>query len=348
MRQIWIPKAGPPEVLELREARDPLPARGELRIRVEATGVNFADIMGRLGIYPDLPKMPVVVGYEVAGKIDTVGQDVESDWIGRDVLAMTRFGGYSDVVCVPERQVWTRPPGMSAEEGAAIPVNYLTAHQLLVVMGGLRAGETVLVHSAGGGVGIAAIQIARALGAEVIGTASAGKHDFLKSLGVAHCIDYTRENFEQRVREVTNGRGVELAIDPVGGKSFKQSYRSLSPTGRLGVFGMSAAAPGKTRKLMGFLKAAVQTPWLTFNPARLMNDNKGVFGVNLGHLWEEIDRISSWTETLLEQYRAGAIKPVIAERFPLERAADAHHYIQDRKNIGKVVLVTGSGSESAA
>lgn len=339
MRQIWIPKAGEPEVLEVREARDPLPKRGELRVRVEASGVNFADIMGRMGIYPDLPPMPVVVGYEVAGRVDAVGEGVESDWVGRDVLAMTRFGGYSDVVCVPEVQIQARPAGMTAQQGAAVPVNYLTAHQLLVVMGGLRAGDTVLVHSAGGGVGIAATQLARAIGATVIGTASAGKHDFLKSIGVAHCIDYRSEDFEARVREITGGRGVELAIDAVGGDSFKKSFRSLAATGRLGMFGMSAAATGKRRSLAGFLRAAASTPWLTFNPVRLMNENKGAFGVNLGHLWEEVDRVQGWLERLLEQYTAGEIAPVIARTFSFDEAAQAHHYIQDRRNTGKVLLV---------
>src|SRR4029453_11807242 len=188
MRQVWIPKAGPPEVLELREARDPLPKPGEVRIRVAAAGVNFADVMGRMGMYPDLPPMPVVPGYEVAGRIDTVGEGVESDWVGRDVLAMTRFNGYADAVCVPEAQAFARPAGMSAEEGAPLPVNYLTAFQLLHVMGSLRSGETVLVHSAGGGVGIAAIQLAKHAGARVFGTAPAGKHDRLKGLGVAACI----------------------------------------------------------------------------------------------------------------------------------------------------------------
>jgi NADPH:quinone reductase-like Zn-dependent oxidoreductase len=339
MRQIWIPKAGPPEVLELREAPDPIPRRGEARIRVEAAGVNFADIMGRLGLYPDLPPMPVVVGYEVAGRVDAIGDGVPSDWVGRDVLAMTRFGGYSDVLCVPESQVLVRPEGMSAAEGAALPVNYLTAYQLIEVMGGLRAGETMLVHSAGGGVGIAAIQLARHLGARTIGTASAGKHDYLKGIGLDHAIDYTREDFEARVREITEGRGVELVLDAVGGKSFKKSYRALAPTGRLGMFGFSAAATGKTRSWLSFLRAAAQMPWLQFTPLALMNQNKGVFGVNVGHLWNEIDRINRWMEALLGYYREGAIRPVVATSFPFAEAAAAHHYIQDRKNVGKVLLV---------
>lgn len=339
MRQIWIPKAGPPEVLELREAPDPLPGPGEVRIRVEASGVNFADVVGRLGQYQDLPPMPVVVGYEVAGRVDSVGDGVADDWLGRDVLALTRFGGYSDVLCVPEAQAHARPAGMSAEEGAALPVNYLTAWQLVRVMGGLRAEETLLVHSAGGGVGIAAIQIARWIGARVFGTASAGKHDALKSLGVAACIDYTREDFEARVRELTHGRGVELVIDAVGGSSFKKSYRSLAPSGRLGMFGISSAATGKTPSRLSLLRTVLSMPWLQFNPVSLMNENKGAFGVNMGHLWDEVDRVNGWMESLLGIYAEGAIRPIIAERFPFDRAAEAHHYLQDRKNLGKVLLV---------
>ena len=339
MRQIWIPKAGPPEVLQLRDALDPLPGQGELRIRVEAVGVNFADIMGRLGLYPDLPRMPVVPGYEVAGRIDAVGEGMEVDWIGRDVLAATRFGGYADVVCVSEHQVFVRPPEMTAAEGAALPVNYLTAYLLIEVMGGLSSGESVLIHSAGGGVGIAAIQLARRIGARIIGTASSGKHDFLKSIGVDHCIDYTQEDFEQRVRELTQGTGVELVIDAVGGTSFKKSFRALAPTGRMGMFGVSSSVTGKQRSRLASLRTALSMPWLQFNPLVLINQNKGVFGVNLGRLWEEADRLSAWMEVLLQYYRRSVIRPVISEKFPFTEAAEAHHYIQDRKNIGKVLLL---------
>src|SRR6516162_6689295 len=126
MRQIWITRAGPPEVLAVKEAPDPEPKADEVRVRVEASGVNFADILGRMGLYPDLPPLPVVPGYEVSGRVDAIGREVEGDWSGRDVIAMTRFGGNADTVCVPAKQVFRRPPGTSALEGAAIPVNYFT------------------------------------------------------------------------------------------------------------------------------------------------------------------------------------------------------------------------------
>jgi NADPH:quinone reductase-like Zn-dependent oxidoreductase len=338
MRQIWITKAGPPEVLQVREAPDSEPKPGEVRIRVEASGVNFADIMGRMGVYPDLPPIPVVPGYEVSGRIDAVGSGVAQEWIGRDVIALTRFGGYADVVCMPVNQVFVRPPGLTAIEGAAIPVNYFTAWQLIVVMGALKPSETVLIHSVGGGVGIAATQLARHIGASVIGTASAAKHAELRALGVDHLIDYRTENFETRTRALTNGRGVELILDAVGGESFKKGYRVLAPTGRLGMFGVSSLAPGKQRNLTALFSMLVGTPWFQFNPLTLMNANKGVFGVNLGHMWGEIDRLHGWGEQIMELAAKGVLKPRIARVFRFDEAPQAHHYIQDRQNIGKVLL----------
>ncbi|MBI3375221.1 MAG: zinc-binding dehydrogenase [Betaproteobacteria bacterium] len=339
MRQIWITQPGAPEVLRVKEAPDPEPGAGTLRIRVEASGVNFADILGRMGLYPDLPAIPVVAGYEVGGRVDAVGAGVDPDWVGRAVFALTHFGGYADVVCVPANRVFARPDDMSAEQGAALPVNYFTAWQLIVVMGGLKAGETVLVHSAGGGVGIAAAQIARHIGATVIGTASASKHAALRGLGVDHLIDYRSEDFEVRAREITRGRGVELILDAIGGESFKKGYRLLSPTGRLGMFGISSAATGKRRNIVSMLRTMASMPWLQFTPVSLINENKGVFGVNLGHLWGEVDRIRAWADRLLELWRNGVVRPQIARRFSFDEAPAAHHYIQDRKNFGKVLLI---------
>ncbi len=339
MRQVWIERFGKPEVLKLREAADPLPGPRQVRVRVEAIGVNFADVMGRLGIYPDLPPIPVVPGYEVSGKVDAVGAEIEPDWIGRDILALSHFGGYSDTVLVPEAHLVTRPPDMSAPVGAALLVNYLTAWQIMEVMGGLRAGQVVLVHSAGGGVGLAALQLAKRIGAQVIGTASVAKHDALKRFGLDVAIDPAREDFEKRVRELTRGRGVDLVLDAVGGNSWRKSYRSLSPTGRMAMFGMAAAAGGKRRSLLRLLWTSARVPWFHFHPLRLMNENRGVFGVNLAHLWEEIDRVNGWLDALMGCWKRGEIAPVISATFPLDQAAEAHHFLQDRKNIGKVVLI---------
>src|SRR5262245_27231689 len=189
MRQVVITKAGPPEVLKVVEAPDPVPREGEVRIAVRAAGVNFADVMARLGLYPDAPPLPAVVGYEVAGVVDAVGSPDVPFKPGDRVFAFTRFRGYSTCVVVPALFVYPTPPRMSDVEAAAIPVNYLTAYVALETLAHVRAGETVLIHGAGGGVGIAATQIAKQRGASVIGTASAAKLDAIRSLGVDYPID---------------------------------------------------------------------------------------------------------------------------------------------------------------
>ena len=193
MRQIWIPRTGAPEVLELRQASDPEPGPGQIRVRVAAAGVNFADILARMGLYPDAPPLPAVVGYEVAGTVDAVGAGVGDVAPGSRVAALVHFGGYSDTMLVPAAQAIPLPADLSFEKAAAIPVNYVTAWIMLVHLANVQAGQRVLVHAAAGGVGQAALQICRWRGAEVIGTASASKHERLRAAGVAHAIDYTRE-----------------------------------------------------------------------------------------------------------------------------------------------------------
>ncbi len=337
MRQVVIPKYGPPSVLAVREAPDPEPGRGEVRVRVEATGVNFADILARMGLYPDAPPLPMVVGYEVAGRVDKVGPGVQGLAVGDEVLAMTRFKGYSDVVVARPPLVLKRPKGMSAEEGAALPVTYLTAWHAMIVIGNLRKGERVLIHSAGGGVGTAALQIARLVGAETFGTASAGKHATLKKMGLDHAIDYTRDDFEVEVKRLTGGKGVHLVLDPVGGASWRKGYRLLAPTGRLCVFGFSEMARGRTtRSIVKALKEFVTVP--RFGPIDLMNRNAGVFGVNMGHLWGEVDLLGEEMRALLSHYEAGRLKPIVDRTFPFAEAAAAHGFIQERKNLGKVLL----------
>ena len=197
MRQIWITRKGGPEVLELREAPDPKPKDGEVRIRVRASGVNFADTMARVGLYRDAPPLPCVVGYEVAGTIDQAGAGVPASRIGERVVTFTRFGGYSELVCVPQDWALRIPERTSFSEAAALPVQWVTAWHMIVFLGNLRRGQRMLVQAAAGGVGTAAIQIAKRIGAEVIGTASAGKHARLKELGLDHAVDYRNEDFEE-------------------------------------------------------------------------------------------------------------------------------------------------------
>lgn len=337
MKQIVIPRIGGPDVLELREAADPRPGPGEVLVDVEAAGVNFADIVARMGLYPDAPPLPAVVGYEVAGRVASVGDGTRALPEGSRVLAMTRFGGYADKVVVPSLQVAAIPEGLSFAEAAAIPVTYLTAWLCLVELGHVRAGHRVLVHAAAGGVGQAAVQICRAFGAEIIGTASPSKHARLREAGVAHCIDYTSQDFEPAVLELTGGRGVDIVLDSVGGASAKKSYRVLGPMGRLFIFGVSALAPGKRRSIVAALRGVLAMP--RFGAIRLMNDNRGVFGVNLGHLWDRAEDLRQMLEAILARVESGELRPVVDRTFTFEEASAAHAYLQDRKNFGKVVLV---------
>ena len=337
MRSVWIPRIGPPEVLELRELPDVVAGPGEVRIRVAASGVNFADVMARMGLYPDAPKLPCVVGYEVAGTVDQVGPGVTDVATGDRVITPTRFNGYADLVVVPAGQTAPLPDGMTFEEGAAVPVNYLTAILMLEVLANVRRGDTVLVHGAGGGVGLAAVQLCRIYGAEVIGTASRGKHEALRAAGVAHAIDYRTQDFESETRRLTGGRGVDVVLDPIGGENLRKSYRTLAPLGRLVAYGVSSMAPTTSRRVHTALWQLLRMPRFGF--VRLMNENHGVLGFNLGHLWDETARLRTYLAKVLDYYRAGQVRPVVARTFPLAEAAAAHAFMQARENVGKIVLL---------
>ena len=336
MRQVWITKAGAPEVLQVREAKDPEVGEGQVRIRVKAAGINFADLMARVGLYPDAPKLPCVVGYEVSGLIDQVGAGVTDFKEGDRVFGMPRFGGYTDTLAINADQVFRLPAKMTFEEGAALPVVYLTAYTMMFFTGNLREGSSVLIHSAAGGVGIAAIQLAQTRRCTIIGTASPSKHDFLRERGVHHPID-SRADYVQATRSIVGEKGLDLILDPVGGKSWSDGYDLLGPCGRLVAFGLSAAASGKKRSLF---HAAMQVIGIRkYNPMKLMDDNKTVSGVNMGHLFGRLDLLRPQFEALLDLYEAGKIAPHVDKSFTFDDAAAAHHYIHDRKAIGKVVLV---------
>jgi NADPH:quinone reductase-like Zn-dependent oxidoreductase len=256
--------------------------------------------------------------------------------MGDRVVALTRFGGYASEAIVNEGYVFPFHADLSDAEAAALPVNYLTALIALYRMANIAAGETVLIHGAGGGVGIAAIQLARLRRATIIGTASTMKHPALRSLGVEHLVDYRTANVEREVRRMTGNRGVDVVLDPVGGQSFRTSYRLLAPLGRLVMFGVSSISRGERRNWLHAARAIMQMP--RFKPLSLINHNRGIFGLNLAHLWDERGQLASSMQFLLEEVGAARLLPVIAKTFPLERAGDAHRYMQGRGNIGKIVL----------
>ena len=340
MRVVEISRNGPPEVLRVAERPDPPVGPGEVRVAVRAAGINFADTMARAGVYPDAPKPPSVVGYEVAGEVESVGDGVEDYKPGDRVIAGTRFNGYAELVSAPVDQIVPLPDSLSFEQGAAFPVNYGTAWAALVIMGGLDAGERVLIHAAAGGVGISATQIAKVRGAEVFGTASASKHEAITAQGVDHAIDYRSEDFQEAVMRITGGEGVDVVMDAIGPSSFRKSYRCLRPGGRLIMYGASEMQTGESRDLAAVLKGLVKMPTATmpwWQSLGVMNQNKGVFGLNMLSWWdrEGLDRV---LEPLAPLLADGSLVPVVAEAFPFDRAADAHRFIAERKNVGKVVL----------
>lgn len=337
MRAIWIEKHGGPDVLRVRETPDPELEPGHVRVRTRAVGLNFAEVSARQGLYPDAPKPPCVVGYEGAGVVDAVGAGVTRWAPGDRVVFLSRFGGHASVVCVADNQLFRMPDEMPFEEGAALPVNYLTAYHMLFAVRRIRRGDTVLIHMAAGGVGTAVLQLCRTVeGVTTIGTASAKKHDYVRGHGCDHVIDYRSVDYVDEVRKVTNGRGVDVVLDALGGPDWKKGYSLLAPGGLLIAFGMAnLAAPGK-RNLFRVLGQILGQP--LYNSMTLMNDNRGVAGVNMGHLWDDVPLLTGEAEALVELYRQGKIRPHVGGVFPFSRAAEAHGELEHARNVGKIVL----------
>jgi synaptic vesicle membrane protein VAT-1 len=295
-----------------------------------------------VGLYPDAPKPPCVLGYEVSGEVESVGDGVISPSVGDRVVAGTRFGGHAELVSVPAGQVLPLAERLSFEQGAAVPVNYVTAYCGLVVMAGLKRGERALIHSAGGGVGTAAVQIARQLGAEVFGTASAAKHEAIRELGVDHPIDYRTQDFEVEIKRITDDGGIDVAFDALGPSSFRKDYRLLRPGGRLVMYGLAEAQEGTGRSLPAVIRSLATMPFAGlpwWKSVGLMNENKGVFGLNMLSWWDREGDMERITGSLVEDLEAGRLEPIVAESFSFDRAGDAHTYLGERRNIGKVVLV---------
>jgi len=341
VKAVVLTGTGGYDVLQVRDMPDPEVGPGQVRIAVKAAGINFADTMARIGLYPDAPKPPCVLGYEVAGEIESVGEGVSDHAVGDRVVAGTLFNGQAELVTVPADQALPLPDKFSFEQGAAFPVNYGTAYAALIVMGSLRKGNRVLIHAAGGGVGISATQIARNEGAEIFGTASASKHDAIRAQGVTHAIDYRNQDFEAEVMRLTDGEGVDLVIDALGPTSFRKDYRLLRPGGRLVMYGLSENSKEGKRSLPLTLKSLATMPTATvpwWKSLMAMNENKGVFGLNMLKWWEKEGSLDRVVEPLMAELDAGRLEPVVAEAFPFERAGDAHKFIAERRNVGKVVL----------
>ena len=343
MQAVVQTRVGGPEVFEVQDRPDPRLGERDVRIAVRAAGLNFADTIARVGLYPPAPKPPCVLGYEVSGLVEAVGPAVTGVSVGQRVMAGTRFGGQAEVVVVPEDSVLPLPERLSFAQGAAFVVTYATAYAALHVLGGMREGDRVLIHAAAGGVGIAATQLARNAGAEIFGTASASKHDAIRGHGVQHPIDYRTTDFAAEVQRILGGRRrcLDLVIDALGPRSFRRDYRLLRPGGRLVMYGLSEAFDERGRNLRRLLGSALRMPRATmpwWNVTRMLNTNRGVASLNLLTWWDTDGNLDRVIRPLLADLQAGRLEPVVSEVFPFSRAGDAHRALAERRNVGKVVL----------
>ena len=324
MRAVVCNAWGPPEALAVEDVPAPAPGPDEVLIRVRACGVNFADALIVQGKYQEKPPLPFTPGLEVAGEVVAMGRDVGGLATGQRVVALCGTGGYAEAVTAPASVTARIPDTMPYETAAGFMVAYGTAHIGLAHRARLRKGETLLVHGAGGGVGLAAVEVGNAMGATVIATAgSADKRSLAKAHGAAHVIDYRAGAFKDVVKVLTDGRGADVVFDPVGGKVFAQSMRCIAWEGRLLVVGFAAGD-------------------IPDVPAGLvLVKNISMVGVFWGaYRKHEPTLITRSLRRLFAWYDEGALRPVVSETLPLERAADAMQRLLRREARGKIVLTT--------
>ncbi len=332
-----ITRFGGPEVLRVEERPDPAVGPDEVAVDAAFAGLNFAEVSARVGLYPDAPTPPMVVGYEVSGTVAQVGEQVSGFAQGDRVFGLVRFGAHASKVVLKAVQLRKVPASLTLEEAAAMPVNYLTAFHMLFHVMTLKPKAKVLIHMAAGGVGLAAIQLAREVpGVELFGTASASKHALLKEAGLHHPIDYHSADYAEEVRQLTGGRGVDVVLDALGGHDWKKGYELLAPAGHLIAFGWANMVGGERRNLLKVGLEFTRQP--RFTGYRLMDANKTVSGVNMGHLWGETELLGAHLDRLIALAEAGKVKPHVDQVFPLSRGGEAHQHMQARKNVGKVLL----------
>ncbi len=333
MKALWLVKRGS---WEIRETPVPRPKPGGVRVAVRAFGLNFAELMASQGLYPDAPKLPAILGYEIAGQIDAVGEGVDASRIGERVVAFTHFGGHAEFCCLPSQDALPIPATMSFEAAATLPVTYLTAYHMLFFAANLRAGESVLVQMAAGSVGTAVLQLCRTVAdVTTFGTASAGKHQVLRVNGCTHPIDYHAIDYAAEVRRLTDGRGVDVVLDPLGSRDTSKGYQLLRDGGRIIVYGF-ANLQRRRFSPIHVLGQLARVP--RFSPLRLMKDNRGVIGVNMGHLVGRADLLHGEMQALLALFEQSKIAPVIDCVLPLEDGAQGYDRIASGKNVGKVIV----------
>lgn len=330
MRAVVITKPGGPEVLELREVELPEPSAGEVRVRIRASAVNRADLLQRMGAYPPPPDSPRdIPGLEIAGEVDAVGAGV-SEWTKGDrVFGVVGGGAYAEAVTVHARTLARIPEGLDFTEAAAVPEAFVTAYDAMVLQAGLGAGDAVLVHAVGSGVGTAAVQIARAIGARSIGTArSEAKLERAKELGMTAGVVPTAPGgspvFAEEVKKLTAGAGADVVLELVGGNYVPESLAALAPKGRLVLVGLLAGTRADV-DLGVILRRRLRVLGTVLRARPL--EEKILAAQTLGH-------------ALAPLFASGALRPVIDRVLSLDEAAEAHAYVATNAGFGKVVLTT--------
>jgi len=330
-KRIVITKFGEPEVLKLiEESTLPEPKTGEVRVKILKAGANFTDIMIRKGKYPDVKnKPPFTPGYDMVGVVDKLGEGSSVFRVGERVADMTVIGAYSEYICLPEDRLTRLPETIDSSEAVALILSYTTAYQMLHRIAKMTAGKTILIHGAGGAVGIALLQLGKLIDLKMYGTASKSKHDLVKKLGGIP-IDYKSEDFVKRIHELTTN-GVDAVFDPMGGESFKKSFKSLKPGGKLVGFGFYNAVMGKGGNIpLDFMKLLL---W------NILPNKKSTSFYSIGSLrkkhpeWFKED-----LRLLFELLEKGSVKPEIADHYPLNKAIEVHKMIENAANTGKIIF----------
>ncbi|HEY0192649.1 MAG TPA: zinc-binding dehydrogenase [Kofleriaceae bacterium] len=328
-RDIVISKFGPASQLQLRTIDARPPGVDEVAIDVAYSGINFADIQMRIGMYPDAPPRPFVPGYEVSGTISAVGSDVRGFAVGDPVIAGCYFGGYASTVTLPARQVFKLPDGLGLEAGAALPVAYFTAFVAVAEMARVRAGDRVLIEPGTGGVGVIATQMAKHFGAEVTGlTTTPGKKPFIEQLGV---MAYTLDEFHANARLT----GYDLILNSSGGGNIEWQRARLGIAGRMVCIGVSSGVKDGRRDLWRVAKTLIQMPRISV--LKLFSANTGIFAINALHILRD----PVWAARLtgaLGQATAMKLSPHVGKVFPAAEVAAAHQLLETKQATGKVLL----------
>ncbi len=335
MRAIVLRRSGPPKYLRVEEVPDPVAGPGEILIKITAAGVNFADVLARQGLYPDAPRRPFIPGFETSGEVLALGEGVNKLQVGQRVLAFHTSGGYAERIAVPAANVIPIPDSLGAQSAVVLPLNYGTAYVALYRTGPLEPGMRLFLHAAAGGVGLAAIDLARRAGVEVVGSASSHfKRERLQAEGVKHVVDSRRTRVD-RVAKSLYGKdgGFDIVIDSIGGRTIKDGIRALRPGGRLVSCGVARVSKGGLLGMLGLLFA---TPRI--DPLGLLRSSRGFYGLNLARLMRDTVQARRILEELIQLSAAKEIHPEPGRVMPLAEAGNAHELLERRRNVGKIVL----------